>query len=446
LLRRGNFHGPGSLRRRRQRRRSDDAAIYDAFISYSHAVDGKLAPALQIGLHRFAKPWYRLRALHVFRDETSLSANPALWDSIVHELDRARWFVLLASPEAARSRWVNQEVDHWCATKRAANILVVVTRDDQPGNLDWERTSSVPPALRGALDHEPRTVDLRWAREASDVSLQNALFRDAVADVAAPLHGRPKDELHGEDVRQHRRTRRVVRGVVATLAVLLAAAVVAAVVALDQREQARAERDRAEAQTRLATSRQLAAQSQLDADNLYDRSLLLSAEAVRVQPTFEARSSLLAALARHPGLVAFLHGHRSRLLSLASTPDGRSIASVSRGGSVVRWDAATHRPLPGSAAIGPLSSSAFDREGRTLATAASGSGLVTLHELPDGRRLGRPLRTGLSQVDALTLSPDGRILAAGEADAHVIRLWDIRARSATGVPIEGEFTGKMAFS
>ena len=35
---------------------------YDAFISYSHAADGRLAPALQRALHRFAKPWYQVRA------------------------------------------------------------------------------------------------------------------------------------------------------------------------------------------------------------------------------------------------------------------------------------------------------------------------------------------------------------------------------------------------
>jgi hypothetical protein len=33
---------------------------YKAFISYSHAADGKLAPALQTALHNFTKPWYRL--------------------------------------------------------------------------------------------------------------------------------------------------------------------------------------------------------------------------------------------------------------------------------------------------------------------------------------------------------------------------------------------------
>jgi len=60
---------------------------YDAFISYSHALDGALAPALQTGLERFAKPWYRSRALRVFRDTASLSANPDLWSSIEKALD-----------------------------------------------------------------------------------------------------------------------------------------------------------------------------------------------------------------------------------------------------------------------------------------------------------------------------------------------------------------------
>lgn len=31
---------------------------YRAFISYSQAADGRLAPALQSGLQRLAKPWY----------------------------------------------------------------------------------------------------------------------------------------------------------------------------------------------------------------------------------------------------------------------------------------------------------------------------------------------------------------------------------------------------
>jgi hypothetical protein len=37
--------------------------VYDGFISYSHAADDLLAPRLQTGLQRFAKPWWKRRAL-----------------------------------------------------------------------------------------------------------------------------------------------------------------------------------------------------------------------------------------------------------------------------------------------------------------------------------------------------------------------------------------------
>jgi len=30
---------------------------YNAFVSYSHAADGRLAPAVQTGLQRLARPW-----------------------------------------------------------------------------------------------------------------------------------------------------------------------------------------------------------------------------------------------------------------------------------------------------------------------------------------------------------------------------------------------------
>ena len=63
---------------------------YDAFISYSHAVDGKLVLRLQSAVRRFASPWYRRSALRVFRDQTDLSASPALWSSIEKALGSKR--------------------------------------------------------------------------------------------------------------------------------------------------------------------------------------------------------------------------------------------------------------------------------------------------------------------------------------------------------------------
>ena len=49
-------------------------------------------------VQRLGKPWYRRRALRIFRDDTSLSATPHLWPSIEEALARSRYLILLVSP------------------------------------------------------------------------------------------------------------------------------------------------------------------------------------------------------------------------------------------------------------------------------------------------------------------------------------------------------------
>ena len=86
---------------------------YKAFIFYSHAADGKLAPAIQSALQSFAKPWYRLRAFRIFRDKTTLATTPELWRSIQAALDESEFFLLLASVGSCRSTWVEREIEYW---------------------------------------------------------------------------------------------------------------------------------------------------------------------------------------------------------------------------------------------------------------------------------------------------------------------------------------------
>src|SRR6266478_3135860 len=79
-----------------ERPRAGRAVPYDAFISYSHAKDKPIAAALQSVVQKLGKPWYRRRALRVFRDNTSVSATPSLWPSIERALGESRFLVLLA--------------------------------------------------------------------------------------------------------------------------------------------------------------------------------------------------------------------------------------------------------------------------------------------------------------------------------------------------------------
>lgn len=415
-------------------RGDDRAAGFDAFISYSHAVDGRLAPALQEGLHRFAKPWYRLRALRVFRDETSLSATPELWPSIVAALDKSRWFILLASPEAAKSRWVNDEVAHWSETKSTGQILIVLTKDDKEGGFDWQRTTSFPPALRAALDQEPRVVDLRWARDEEDVSLHNARFRDAVADVAAPLHDRPKDELSGEDVRQHRRAIRLARAGVTGLALLALVAATLAVLAL-------LSRNREAAQARLATSRQLAVQSRAAlGDGRLDLALLLGAQAYETGRTAEARSVLFEALGASGPLRRFLYDKPTALSAVSS--DGRRLALVRTDGRIQIWDLAGRRPLgePIPVRREPRTI-ALSSDGRRLAVGVDGYLETYVWEVERRRwdpRLGSPgSPPQFPESPATSISTgEGKLVAwtGGRPGIATVRIWNGRSTESIVPP------------
>jgi hypothetical protein len=89
-------------------------ATHDAFISYNHKADRETAQVLERGLQRLARPWNRLRAMSVFRDESNLSLSPHLWPSIQEHLDGSRFLIIMASPESAGSVWVNREIAHFC--------------------------------------------------------------------------------------------------------------------------------------------------------------------------------------------------------------------------------------------------------------------------------------------------------------------------------------------
>jgi hypothetical protein len=160
--------------------------VFDAFISYSHAADGKLAVALQHGLHRFAKPLFKLRAIRVFRDETTLATTPKLWPEIEKALRDCRYFVLMAHPLSAKSEWVQKEIACWLEMGRAEKMLIVWTGGEvvwsrAQKDFDWSRTTSLPPMLAGVFKgEEPLYQDLRWARTEVELSRKHPKFAGAL--------------------------------------------------------------------------------------------------------------------------------------------------------------------------------------------------------------------------------------------------------------------------
>jgi tetratricopeptide (TPR) repeat protein len=225
------------------------ATLYDGFISYSHAKDKALASALQSAMQRLGKPWYRRRALRMFRDDTSLSASPELWGSIEQALGQSRFLILITSPEAATSPWVDKEVAHWLEHNGLSRLLIALTDgelvwNEAAADFYWSETTPLPPSLRGRFASEPFWIDLRPHRDTA--SPHDAKFADLAADFAATIHGRPKEDLLSQELRQQRRALRLALSAVAALVLFLA-------LAGWQWTVARAQRNRAEHNLALAT-------------------------------------------------------------------------------------------------------------------------------------------------------------------------------------------------
>ena len=202
----------------------------DAFISYSRRQNETIVQELQSSLQSFSKKWWKKRAAWVFRDETSLSATPALWPSIVSALEDSESLIVLASPDAARSKWVNKEIDWWLANKSSDRLFLVLLS----GSLDWDSqigdfadsASACPPKLRRVFQTEPRYVDLRvFTSRHRKVLHKDPAFRSCVADIASAIHQKPKEELFSEELNQEKILKRVAVSVASVMAILLAASI-----------------------------------------------------------------------------------------------------------------------------------------------------------------------------------------------------------------------------
>ena len=406
------------------------SAPYRAFISYSHASDGKLAPTLQSALQSFAKPWYRLRTIRVFRDKTSLSANPALWPAIERALQSSEWFLLMASTESAKSHWVEQEIRWWLSHRAWDKMLIVLSEgdllwDEGAADFDWAGTTALGKYMSRQLSGEPLYVDLRWAKSVDHLSLRHSQFRAAILDLAAPLYGRPKDELDGEDVRQHRRTRRLAWGASFALIILTVAAFLAAGIAVRQAHIADERRQEAERERQIAVSRQLAAQSEIlrtEKSDFLPTSLLLAIESLRHGFSLEAVQSLQQGLQllSQRGSISVKHAQAANDAILTS--DDRLLITASDDGTARVWDAANGIEQRRFEVGGRVMTLHLSRDGKRLATEGYESNIVRVWDVATDKEIGHfehPV-----PVDTVAIAPDGTEVAVGARDG-LLHVWNI---------------------
>lgn len=132
---------------------------------------------------------------------------------------------------------------------------------------------------------------------------------------------------------------------------------------------------------------------------------------------------------RNRQLLHALSGHSDIVLSVVFSPDGQTLASGSKDGSIILWDSIEGteiRTLAGNA--GAINELAFSPDGGTLAS-GSEDGSIALWDAASGFRK-RTLREHTQEIGVLRYSPDGATLASMDESPGVIE-WD----TAAGTPM-----------
>ncbi|MEL6323837.1 MAG: TIR domain-containing protein [Pseudomonadota bacterium] len=322
----------------------------------------------------------------------------------------SEYLIVLCSPNAAQSEWVDKEIRHFRETGRADKVLALIIAG-APNSGD-EDTECFPPAFR---EREPLAANL-----VSD-GRTSALTR-----IAAGLAGVPFDALWQRERRRQRRQMAFGGSLVALGLMLTAAAMVAGWLAVNG--MADVERQ----SSNLIAREAKAVFSDESGDHTTSILMALQADpAARrnaIRHHFDGKSGYTFARARMETGVAntrlrnVFTGHGDWVTSVALTGDGRLVTG-SRDGRALLWDLETGEEIR-----------AFTgHESWVYAVALTGDGRLVTGSEDDTARLW--------ELPAITLEPDRReqvrmaCRMLHEANAP---LWFTRADLDTYPVLDGE--------
>jgi hypothetical protein len=183
---------------------------YWAFISYSHA-DEAWAKWLHRSLEKYRVPRRLVGRAHtfgktpkyvrpVFRDRDELVSSPELSGAILEALAGSRELIVVCSPRAASSPYVNEEITQFKSLGRPERIRCLIV-DGQPSA---GASDCFPPALRSGAAGSSEPVAEPIEPLAADVRRGKDGKRQALLKILAGILDVPYDELRRREQRRRR--------------------------------------------------------------------------------------------------------------------------------------------------------------------------------------------------------------------------------------------------
>jgi hypothetical protein len=202
---------------------------FKAFISYSHR-DRNWSAWLQRSLEAYRIPKRLVgsesgfgpvprRLTPIFRDREDLPSASDLSAKVKESLEASEALIVICSPAAARSTWVNEEIRYFQRLGREERIFaLIVDGDPQPDDPDQQ---CFPSALRAHLDGSPLEPLAADARKWADGKLLAKL------KIVSGILGIRLDDLRQRNMQRSRRNW-IIASISATLILVLTGTLVIA--------------------------------------------------------------------------------------------------------------------------------------------------------------------------------------------------------------------------
>ena len=191
---------------------------YWAFISYSHK-DTAIADWLHQKLETYRVPKSLVgtpsregevpsRIMPIFRDREELPTSSELGDNLQKSLQQSRYLIVICSPDAAQSRWVEEEVRAFKGWHGRDHIIALIARG-VPNATDRGRAEDecFPQSMR--FDVNAANVRVQVEPIAADLRPEGDGRERAFLKIVAGLLGLGFDDLYQREKRRQKRRQKM---------------------------------------------------------------------------------------------------------------------------------------------------------------------------------------------------------------------------------------------